>query len=187
MMAAFGEGVTQALLPCSWILLVPAVALGVGTRNIAVFGAFAGSVVLTAWITAAGWFAAPVWLAGVAFLVGGLLWWRFEPTWISSVLIGVGSAWAWQPCVGSELGKALTTAQRDPFAAFGGLAMFLLGITFFGVLMGLAIGALMNRWSDDRANKTGAAVAVALGFSMVLGVYPEIASKLAQWSTALWA
>ena len=101
--------------------------------------------------------------------------------------VGVGAAWAWRPCVGAELGEALTTAQQDPLAALGGLSAFLLGVIVVGVVIGLVAGALTRRWAKERFEKAGAAVAVVLGLTMVLGIYPKIASTFAQWSTALWA
>ncbi len=187
MITALGEGISQSLLPCSWTLLVPAIALGLGTRNVAVLGVFAGTVIVTAWVVAAGWFVAPLWLAGAALLAGGLLWWRLGPTYIPAVLVGVGAAWAWRPCVGAELGKALTTAQHSPLDALGGLGAFLLGVIVVGLLIGLAVGALIRRRKGGRLENAGAAVAVVLGLTMILGIYPKIASMLAQWSTALWA
>ena len=187
MIAALGEGITQSLLPCSWTLLLPAIALGLGTRKITVLGVFTGTVILTAWTVAAGWFVAPVWLAGVALLVGGLLWWRRGPIVATAVAVGVGSAWAWRPCVGPQLGEALTTAQHDPVAALGGLGAFILGVIVVGVTIGWVAGALTRRLVGDRVERAGAAVALVLGLSMVLGIYPKIASTLAQWSTALWA
>jgi hypothetical protein len=187
MIASFGEGVTQGLLPCSWTLLLPAIALGMATRKAAVLGAFAGSLVLTAWISAAGWIVPPVWLAGVALLIGGLLWWRLGPTYLPAAIVGIGAASAWQPCVGPELGEALTTAQRDPLAALGGLAMFLLGVIVVGVAVGLGASALVSRWTGRTLDKAGAVVSIVLGLTMVLGIYPKIASTLARWSTVLWA
>jgi cytochrome c biogenesis protein CcdA len=187
MIAALGEGITQSLLPCSWVLLFPAVALGFGTRRVAVLASFSGAVVLAAWIAAAGWFVAPLWLAGAALLVGGLLWWRLGATYVPAAIIGGGAAWAWRPCVGPELGEALTTAQYDPVAAFGGLAMFLLGVIAVGLAIGLAGGAVLDRLGRGPSTKAGAGVVAALGLTMVLGVYPTIASALARWSTALWA
>ncbi len=186
MIAAFAEGLTQALLPCSWILVLPAIALGLGTRKAAILGVFAGSVVFTAWIAVAGWIVPPVWLAGVAFLIGGSLWWRFGPTYAPVAIVGIGAGRAWQPCVGPELGLALTTAQQDPFAAFGGLAMFLIGVIIVGLAVGVGIGALARRWTDH-VDKVGAVVAIVIGLTMVVGIYPEISSTLAKWSTTLWA
>lgn len=187
MIAALGEGIAQSLLPCSWVLLLPAVALGIGTRRAAVLASFAGAVALTAWIAAAGWFVAPLWLAGVALLAGGLLWWRFGGTYVPAAIIGAGAAWAWRPCVGPELGEVLTTAQYDPVAAFGGLAMFLLGVIAVGLAIGLAGGAVLERLGRGPSTKAGSGVVAALGLTMVVGVYPAIASALARWSTALWA
>ena len=187
MIGAFVEGIAQSLLPCSWVLLLPAVVLGFGTRRAAVLASFAGAVALTAWIAAAGWFVAPLWLAGAALLVGGLLWWRLGATYVPAVIIGAGAAWAWRPCVGPELGEALTTAQYDPVAAFGGLAMFLLGVIAVGLAIGLAGGVALEWLRRGPSTKAGAGAIAALGLTMVLGVYPTIASMLARWSTALWA
>ena len=187
MISAFVEGVAQSLLPCSWILVVPAVAVALATRRPGVLVAFSGAVVATAWIAVAGWIVLPVWVAGIALLVGGALWWRLGATYVPVVLVGAGAAWAWQPCVGPELGEALTTAQYDPWAALGGLATFLLGALIVGLAVGLAGGALLDRFGKGPSPKVGASVAMALGSTMVVGVYPTIASTLARWSTTLWA
>lgn len=183
MIGALGEGVAQALLPCSWTLLLPAFAVGLGTRRPAVLGTFAGVVAIAIWAAVAGWLVPPVWVAGVAFLLGGLFWWRMRATVAPVALVGLGAAWSWQPCVGPELGTALTTAQHDPLAALGGLAAFVLGV----VAVGLAAGVLVGRWSGTRLERAGAVLSGLVGITMVIGVYPKIASTLAQWSTALWA
>ena len=120
-------------------------------------------------------------------LVGGVLWWRLGATIGPVALVGVGAAWAWQPCVGPELGEALTTAQYDPWAALGGLAMFLLGVVIVGLASGLAGGALLERFGRGPFPRIGAVVAMAIGLAMVVGLYPRIVSTLAQWSTKLWA
>jgi cytochrome c biogenesis protein CcdA len=187
MIDAFVEGVAQSLLPCSWILLVPAIAVGLATRRPSILGTFTGAVVLTAWVAVAGWLVPPVWLAGVALVVAGLLWWRFGVTFVPVALAGVGAAWAWQPCVGPELGEALTTAQYDPWAAIGGLAMFLVGVLAVGLAIGLAGGALLERLGKGPFTRVGAVIAMVLGLTMVVGLYPKVSSTLAQWSTTLWA
>jgi hypothetical protein len=183
MIAAFGEGIAQSLLPCSWTLLLPAVAFGLGTRRPLVLGTYAAVIVAATWTAAAGRLVPPVWVAGVAFLVGGILWWWLGPTVAPATAVALGAAWAWAPCVGPELGEALTTAQRDPVAAFGGIAAFVLGV----VAVGLASGTLLGRWSGKRLDRAGAVFAGLLGVTMVIGIYPQIASTLARWSTALWA
>ena len=187
MISALVEGIAQSLLPCSWILLLPAATLGLATRRVAVLGTFTGAVVLAAWIAVAGWVVPPLWLAGGAFLAGGLLWWRLGPTYVVAAIVGMGSAWAWQPCVGPELGVALTTAQYDPPAAFAGLSMFLIGVVAVGLGIGVAGGYVVERLGKGPWIRAGAVVAAALGLTMVVGVYPRISSTLAQWSTALWA
>lgn len=187
MIAALGEGIAQSLLPCSWTILLPAIGLGLATRRVATFAAFAGTVVLVAWVTVAGWFVGPLLLAGITLLAGGLLWWRLGARTVSAVMIGAGAAWAWEPCVGPELGDALTTAVTDPVGALGGLAMFLLGLIVVGLFIGFAIGTLFQRFGRRPSPKVGAVIALLLGLSMLIGVYPHIASTFARWSTALWA
>jgi cytochrome c biogenesis protein CcdA len=183
MIGGFGEGVAQALLPCSWTLLVPAFLLGLATRRPIVLGTYAGATVLTIWFAVAGWLVPPFWVAGTAFLVGGILWWRLGATVAPATIVALGAAWAWQPCVGPELGAALTAAQRDPVAALGGLAAFVVGVLAVGFVAGLAV----RRWSADRLDRVGAIVVALLGLTMVIGIYPRIASTFARWSTSLWA
>ena len=55
MIPAFLEGVTQALLPCSWVVLAPALMIGVSTRRWAARLAFMGSVTLFVWVAVSGW------------------------------------------------------------------------------------------------------------------------------------
>ena len=187
MIGALAEGITQSMLPCSWILLLPAALLGLTTRRVAILGTFVAAVVLTAWIAAAGWVLPPLWLAGAVLLSGSVLWWQSGAAYLPATLVGIGSAWAWQPCVGPELGEALTTAQYDPVSAFDGLAVFLLGVLVIGLGIGLGGGLLLDRMGKGPSERVGAVVVGALGLTMVFGLYPPIASELARWSTTLWA
>lgn len=187
MISAFFEGITQSLLPCSWTLLLPAIALGMATRRATVITFYIAGVVATVWIAASGALTAPLWLAGLSLLGGAAAWWRTGPNWIASLLVGIGAGWAWRPCVGTELGNALTTALTDPWAAFLPLAFFLVGVTGVGLLIGAAIGRLVGESRKPAANRAGSLVASILGLTMVLGVYSSIASVLARWSTELWA
>ncbi len=187
MIPALFEGVTQSLLPCSWTVLLPAIAIGVGTRNLRVYGVFAAGLVVAAWAMASGWLVPPLWVAGIGLLVGAVLWWGQGISWVSAALVGIGAAWAWRPCVGPELGEALTTAAREPFAAFGGLTMFLLGLVGVGLAVGIGIAMLIERRNDSTSSRAGAVVAGILGLTMIVGLYPSIASTFARWSYELWA
>ncbi len=142
---------------------------------------------MAAWAMASGWLVPPLWVAGVFLLGGAFVWWQRGISPIPAATVGVGSAWAWRPCVGPELGEALTTAARDPLAALGGLMMFLLGLVVVGLLIGLAISLLIERRNGSRSTRVGAVVAGILGLTMVTGIYPTIASTFAQWSYDLWA
>lgn len=187
MIPALWEGMTQSLLPCSWTILLPAIALGLETRRWKVYGSFLVAVVLAAWAAVAGWLVIAVWVAGAVLLGGAVLWWRLGANPVVAAVVGVGSAWAWRPCVGAELGDALTTAQTDPLASFPGLAMFLVGVVLVGLAIGAGVGLLARRLSRRLPNRSGAVVAGLYGLTMVLGIYPKLASELARWSTELWA
>lgn len=186
MIAALGEGITQSLLPCSWSLLLPAVALGVSSRRARTYGAFTASLIVTAWMVAAGWLHAPLWFAGVFLLTGAVWWWKAGVTAVPTAMVGMGSAWAWRPCVGPELGEALTTLQTDPVGGFVGLAGFLIGVVAVGLAVGLGIGHVVRR-QGNVASRVGAIAVGVLGASMLMGLYSGLASTFARWSTDLWA
>ena len=147
------EGIAQSLLPCSWVVVLPAVALSVSTKRIRVMGVFTIAVMLGSWIAVSGWFAPPVWVAGVALLAGAVIWWRSGSTVVQAGAVGVGAAWAWQPCVGEELGQVLNTAQHDPLSALPGLAGFMLGLALVGLGLGAVLGLIIRRFTDRNLNR----------------------------------
>lgn len=184
MIAAFAEGFFQSLLPCSWPVLLTAVVVGLARPRWRLVAVFAGASILAAWTTVGGWVAAPIWLAGLALLLGGLSWWRWGFGAVSAGAIGVGAAWAWQPCVGEALGRVLNLAQREPLSALGGVGAFLLGVVAVGLVIGETSAWALRRRTPARF---GAIFASSFGLAVVVGLYPEIASALARWSISLWA
>ncbi len=150
-------------------------------------GVFTIAVMLASWIAVSGWFAPPVWVAGVALLAGAVVWWRSGPAVVQAGAVGVGAAWAWQPCVGEELGQVLNTAQHDPFSALPGLAAFILGLILVGLGLGAVLGLIIRRFTDGNLDCPSAVMVGLLGMMMVVGIYPLIASIFARWSTALWS
>jgi cytochrome c biogenesis protein CcdA len=187
MIPAFIEGVAQSPLPCSWVVLVPAVLIGVSTPRVWALVSFATSVALTAWVTVAGWLVPPLWIAGLAMVIGAFWWWRYG-LWIApAIAVGAGAAWAWQPCVGEELAKALNTAQIDPWAALPSLAAFMIGVVVVGLAIGQLLRKILQSRFGDRLDRVAEAVVAILGLSMVVGLYTPVASVLARWSTSWWS
>lgn len=187
MIAAFVEGVTQSLLPCSWILLFVAILVGLTRPAVRVLLAFGAASVLFAWLAVAGWTILHLALSGSLMLGGGILWWFRGPGSISVSLVGAGAASAWQPCVGPALGTVLNQAQVDPIEALPGLAAFIVGV----LLVGLAIGWVVARVLGDRApdvrRRSGALASGLIGLLMLVGLYAAISSVLVSWSYQLWA
>lgn len=187
MIGALIEGVQQSILPCSWVILMPAILVGAGTGPFRVLASFAVSAGLFVWIMVAGWIVLPVWVAGLALATGAVLWWSRGLTWSVAALIGAGSAWAWQPCVGEQLGKALNTAQHDPLGALPGLMAFILGAALVGLVLGRGVRMLAGHRLTGHGRIYGPALVAVLGLTMVVGLYGRVASVLARWSTSLWS
>ncbi len=209
MIGALVEGITQSVLPCSWTVLIPAVAVGMSTGGWWTPASFWVALWISSGMVASGLLASPpVWLAGLVLTAGALFWWVVlrsirvgvppghrrhlgngsrGPARTASVgavfLVGAGTAWAWRPCVGPSLGEVLNAALRDPWSAVGGLAAFLLGLAGVGVVLGRLVVRLSRR---DLGRPAVIGVAV-IGLTMLAGIYPAISSALARWSTALWA
>jgi hypothetical protein len=186
MIPAFFEGLAQAGLPCSWVVLLPTVLVGISTRRIGPLAVYVGSVVILTWTAVSGWLSPPIWVAGLSLLAGALTWWRWGPGGPQASMVGAGAAWAWQPCVGEELGKALNLAQQDPLGALPGLAAFMIGVTLLGLVLGEAIRFLLERRRLASPHWMVPGVIGALGLLMVSGLYARVASVMARWSTTIW-
>lgn len=211
MIGAVIEGVTQSVLPCSWTVLVPSVAVGMSSRRWPTPALFWGTLWLSSGMVATGWLRSPpLWLAGALLSAGASLYWLVVPGSIRArpapinrrdhqgkgppgptravpalamVLVGAGTAWAWRPCVGPALGEVLNAALGGSWSAVGGLAAFLAGLAGVGVIL----GRLVVRLSRRDLRRPAATVVAAIGLTMLVGIYPAISSTLARWSTALWA
>ncbi|HEY5889566.1 MAG TPA: hypothetical protein VIW94_02545 [Acidimicrobiia bacterium] len=187
MIGALLEGIGQSLLPCSWILLVPAIGIGVALPGVRVMAAMFSASLGFAWLAVSGWWVLPLPLSGLLIVVGAVLWWYRDLDIWSAALIGAGAAAAWQPCVGPELGAVLNLAQTDPLAAAPGLAAFILGVSAVGLGIGWAIGHFLPGRFYNPTVRAVTVVIGATGVSMIVGLYPALSSALAGWSYALWA
>ena len=123
-MNLFAESIRSSLLPCSYSILVLALALVVLRKRerIAALGVFTGATVLSAWLWAAG---LSNLLAGrvvsTVMVIGGLALALLVGHRLAGLgaagLIGVFAGATWLPCVGEELGAVLNLSQEAPFSA----------------------------------------------------------------------
>lgn len=186
MIPALIEGLAQAWLPCSWVIAVPAGLVGMFTTRVGPVVGYVGSVVLVTWAAVAGWLSPPLWVGGISVLAGSVTWWRWGVAAPATALLGAGTSWAWQPCVGEELARTLNVAQHDPMAALPGLAAFMVGVTVAGLAGGRLARLLERRARGTPPRRGGPLAAAILGLLMVTGLYGHIFSTLARWSTVLW-
>lgn len=181
------EGIAQSLLPCSWIIVLTAFVVGLGATRLRTILSFSFVVMFAAWAFISGWVNPPLWIAGFAVLGGGLAWWRWGPGTAQTAAVGVGSVWAWQPCVGRELGAVLSAAQTDPIAALPGIVGFVTGLLIVGLGLGLALGWWLRRRTGLELSQPTAIFFIVLGLLMVSGLWASVASFFAMWSTKILA
>lgn len=196
MFASLIEGVESLRLPCSWVLLIPAIAVTVfgRRRTPLVVSAFVAAAMLVAWLRFAGWwFATPHGAVqiglGAAIVLSAVLAWRNDTGLFDALVAGVAglaAAWTWIPCVGPELGETLNGARTAPFEHIGGTVAFLAG-QFLPFILVAAAGVLAPRLHDRLDNRNvigfGALLLVVVGLLFVTTLFDDIASELARRST----
>lgn len=192
-MSLLAEGIRSGVLPCSYSILLPALALVVLRKRerLGVLGVFALFTVISAWTRAAGISDVPAERAVVVLLAlggsGSALWVSSRAAGlVSAALLGVFAGATWFPCVGEELGALLTDARSAPLAALPLLAVYLVGVMMPLVAASAVLSYIPSvrrgadsRWAATVAGATLAAVAVLV----VTGHYDTLLSTLARWST----
>ncbi len=196
MIGSLIEGIESLRLPCSWVLLIPGIAVVVfgRRRTPLVVAVFAATAMFVAWLRFAGWwFAAPHGATqialGLLIVAGaGLAWHKDAGVYDGLVagIAGLAAAWTWIPCVGPELGEILNGSRTDPFQHIGGTVAFLLG-QFLPFVLIAAIGVLLPTFAkrlEHRAVVTAGAILLTLvGMLFVTTLFDDIASELARRST----
>ncbi|MDW3177228.1 MAG: hypothetical protein R8J94_07580 [Acidimicrobiia bacterium] len=196
MIGSFLEGIESLRLPCSWVLLIPGIAVLVfgRRRTPLVVAAFIAAAILVAWLRFAGWwFSTPQGgvqvVLGVAIVAGAGLAWR-KDTGIYDAAVatiaGLAAAWTWIPCVGPELGEILNGSRTEPFQHIGGTVAFLLG-QFLPFILIAAIGVvwpqLTRRLEHRGIVAVGALLLMLVGVLFITTLFDDLASELARRST----
>jgi len=196
MLELLAEGIESLRLPCSYVLLAPAigVALFARRRSGITIGAYVLAAALISWLRFAGWwFEAPSGpiqvLSGAAIIVVCVVAFRNDHYAADVVLGGVTgtvAVWSWIPCVGPELGGLLNRVGDSPWANAAGTAAFIIGLLAPFVILAAAEAAF-PRLSDlldrEAIRMAGAVVVLTVGLLLMVTLFDDVASELAQRST----
>jgi cytochrome c biogenesis protein CcdA len=196
MLELFAEGIESLRLPCSYVILAPAIGIALFARRRSgiTIGAFVLAAVLISWLRFAGWwFETPSGLtqilAGAAILVTCTVAFRTDHAVSDAVLgavTGATAVWSWIPCVGPELGDLLNRVGESPWANAAGTASFMMGLLAPFVILAAAEAAFprLHELLDQRVFRVlGATLIFMLGLLVMLTLFDDVASELAQRST----
>lgn len=198
LVAAGLEAVRATVLPCSFLLVVPAALAVVSTGASRVAIAATGLAAV-----AGGWLAVSAdGLAGdgvtrvlaVAVLAAvGLAVYSAADNWqkpprpvvhgaLAVVATGAGTLW-WRPCVAPELGRILNGIASDATGQLPAMAAYMVGamVPVMGLafaLRALDLGPERRRWVQGSA----VAILAALAVAVAAGHHEAVAGSLARWS-----
>lgn len=190
------EGIESLRLPCSWVLVIPALAITLfGRRRSAlVMSVFVSVAVLITWVRFAGWwFEVPNGIVqvvlGIAIMGTAAIAWKFDrgiTDVLASALGAVVAVWAWIPCVGPELAEILNNARREPLSQLGGTIAFTVGLLMPFILItavGVLFPELSKRLEDPKVVAAGALLFGLVGLLFTTALYDNLSSALFRIST----
>lgn len=196
MFRLLAEGIESLRLPCSWVLLIPAIGLAVfGRRRSAlVIGTYVVAVGLIAFLRFGGWwFATPSSLVQVPLglvLLGAIFgaWKVDRPATDVGVAAfsGVAAAWSWIPCVGPHLGDLLNDARSDPWGQLGGTFAYIVGLLIPFVIVAALdqlFPELRTRLERPGVILAGVVLLSLFGLALATTVFDDFSSELARRST----
>jgi len=188
------EGFEAAQLPCTLILLVTGIAVGLTARETAIpaMVAFWLSVLVFSWTRfsdrGAGWhygFAAAALILAVVIL--------FLPPiqrldWVAifaGFLVGFAAAELWLPCVGEHLGRLLMELPDRGGSGLVLMAVFLAG-ALSPILALAAVHHLLPDWILETAEPVwsiiGGVILAGLAIATAIGYHETILGWLFEWS-----
>ncbi len=188
------EGFEAAQLPCTLILLVTGVAVGLTARETAIpaMVSFWLSVLVFSWTRfsgrGAGWHAL---IAAVALIVAVVI--LFLPpirrldlvAVVAGALVGFAAAELWLPCVGEQFGRLLMELPQRELSGVVLMAIFLAG-ALSPVVALAAVHHLVPDWILERVEPlwsiAGGFVLSGLGVATALGYHETILGWLIEWT-----
>jgi len=190
------EGIDSLRLPCSWVLLIPAIGLAVfGRRRSAlIIGTYVFAAGLIAFLRFGGWWFAtpssliqiPLGLVLLAAIFGA---WKVDRPVTDGLvagLSGVAAAWSWIPCVGPHLGDLLNEARTDPWSQLGGTFAYIVGLLIpFVIIAALdqLFPELRTRLERPGVILAGVVLLSLFGLALATTVFDDFSSELARRST----
>lgn len=195
MLNLFGEGIESILLPCSWIVVIPAVVMTIAGRHRTslVMICLVAVSAFVAWLRFAGWwFAVPNGLTQVALgmliIILSIAAWRFDRGVADAALsaaVATATVWTWIPCVGPHLGDLLNESQSDPVNHIGGTLAFVLGLSVPSILIfavGLVWPATIEKINTPRVVSVSLVACALIGVAFATTTIDDLASELARRS-----
>lgn len=189
------EGIESLRLPCSWVLLIPGIAVTLygRRRTPLVISVFIAAAMLVAWLRFGGWwFEVP--RGGVQIVLGLVIFASAIVAWradrgatdvLAAGVAGMAAAWAWIPCVGPHLGELLNGSRTAPFSHIGGTIAFLAG-QFLPFILLAAVGVLLPTASERLEHRSiiavGAIALAIVGLLFATTIFDDLASELARRS-----
>lgn len=194
-MELLAEGVESLKLPCSLVLLIPAIGvLLLGHRRRWLIPAWIATVSVVAWMRFSGWWtAAPSGLlhvlSGVALAGVVLLAWKRDSL-VADFGATVGAAvlatWTWVPCVGRELAGVVNSARSEPWGELAPTSIYMVGL-FLPLILVAALDVAVPRFGDAielrSARMIGLAIVFVVGALVAVTLFDNLASELARRST----
>jgi hypothetical protein len=189
------EGLESAFLPCSFILLIPGLAVGLGARtkesSWALLG-FAIGAIATAWlrysdrISDVGTNLPAIALAVALAFIAVPIVRRFDAVAAAGgVLAGSAAALLWEPCVGAEFGTLLGEMPGAGPGSALRLAAYLVGVLAPLIVVGGLIAAIPSpALLPARPFMLASSVVVLAGLAIgtALGFHDDLVGQLVQWS-----
>ncbi len=189
------EGFSAALLPCTFTIALPALAVALASRTESTAGliGYGASLLGFSWLrfsaradelprlTVAGLVA-----AGTVVLVLPVIRRLDVVSALGGLLVGIAAAALWEPCVGQEFGSLLNGLPSRGPVGMALFAIYLAGVMAPMVAVGLALHHLPDAITLPLRPvmlTIGVAFLAALSFTVAIGQHEQILGRLTQLST----